>query len=254
MEKYRIKHKKRFSSKRKKSFLKTRFFWLLLLFLFFSGAVVYSIFSFKFFEVKEISILGSQKIKTEELASFIQEKIKHKIVFFETKSIFLADLGKIKEETLKRFILISKIDLNKDFSGRITANIKEREPIGVLCSFADCYYFDINGVAFEKTEEKMPVLIKTDLKEIKNATAILEIERMLREDFEIAADSFSLDAEQKKLDVLTKEGWKALFNFNSNMDSQIFNLQTVLKEQIPSDKRKSLDYIDLRFGNKVFYK
>lgn len=50
------------------------------------------------------------------------------------------------------------------------------------------------------------------------------------------------------------EGWKIVLNASAELESQLASLELVLRNTVPPDTRKNLDYIDLRFGEKVYYK
>jgi len=52
--------------------------------------------------------------------------------------------------------------------------------------------------------------------------------------------------------LVTKDSWKVYFNIKSNLDVVLENLILVLNEKIEDPKK--IEYIDLRFGDKVFYK
>jgi hypothetical protein len=54
-------------------------------------------------------------------------------------------------------------------------------------------------------------------------------------------------------EVYLKEGWYILLNDKNEPDQTFSNLELVLDQEI-KEKRPKLDYIDLRFGKKVFYK
>jgi hypothetical protein len=51
--------------------------------------------------------------------------------------------------------------------------------------------------------------------------------------------------------AVTSEGWSMTFDINSDIVESINNLKLVLSQKIKD--RKKLHYIDLRFGNKIFY-
>ncbi len=55
-----------------------------------------------------------------------------------------------------------------------------------------------------------------------------------------------------KIDARTNEGWQAIFMPSQNFSQQLDNLKIVLREKLKN--RENLEYIDLRFGNRVFYK
>ena len=54
-------------------------------------------------------------------------------------------------------------------------------------------------------------------------------------------------------EVYSKEGWYILLNAKNEPNPSFNNLKLVLDTQI-KEKRLKLEYIDLRFGKKVFYK
>jgi hypothetical protein len=54
--------------------------------------------------------------------------------------------------------------------------------------------------------------------------------------------------------VKTKEGWEIYFNEDISLDKEMEMLKAVLANEINSDQRSNLEYIDLRIDNKVFYK
>ncbi|MEK9186142.1 MAG: hypothetical protein AAB885_01005, partial [Patescibacteria group bacterium] len=53
-------------------------------------------------------------------------------------------------------------------------------------------------------------------------------------------------------ELYTLEGWRVLTNNQNNPNDLFINLAAILNEV--GSRRQNLDYIDLRFGNKVFYK
>ena len=50
-----------------------------------------------------------------------------------------------------------------------------------------------------------------------------------------------------------EEGWKIILNAQNEPKSAYLNLITALEANI-KDKRARLDYIDLRLGNKIYFK
>ena len=53
--------------------------------------------------------------------------------------------------------------------------------------------------------------------------------------------------------VTVSDGFKIYFNRDDDLENAFVVIKTVLEEEI-KEKRSRLDYIDARFGNKVFYK
>ena len=48
--------------------------------------------------------------------------------------------------------------------------------------------------------------------------------------------------------------WYIYFDAAQPLESQLRNLELILANSIHPDRRKNLEYIDLRFGEKVYYK
>ena len=58
---------------------------------------------------------------------------------------------------------------------------------------------------------------------------------------------------EERLNVKTSEGWEIYFNTADDLDWQVQELALVLEKQITPEKRRNLEYIDLRFS-RVYYK
>lgn len=88
----------------------------------------------------------------------------------------------------------------------------------------------------EKEKLSQILEIQSGLRDLKNEIVLVEV------------------VNSQRINVKTFEGWQVYFNSQNNISEQIFNLNLVLKEKISPEKRRNLEYIDLRFGNQVYYK
>ncbi|MBI2052756.1 MAG: hypothetical protein HYT34_00740 [Candidatus Ryanbacteria bacterium] len=73
-----------------------------------------------------------------------------------------------------------------------------------------------------------------------------------RQDNAVQSVEFSIDKKDSTLRLKTRAGWEILLLENVNAEDAYKNLKVTLGEI--KNKVSSLEYIDLRFGNKVFYK
>ncbi|PKL72396.1 hypothetical protein CVV26_01885 [Candidatus Kuenenbacteria bacterium HGW-Kuenenbacteria-1] len=94
---------------------------------------------------------------------------------------------------------------------------------------------------------KIPILKKLDLaKEKEKITEKSKDEKNLEEEYK--------KLEKTEIRVATKDGFEIYFDiFFSDLNQQINNLRKVLNQEI-KNKTSSLEYIDLRFGNRIYYK
>jgi len=260
-------YKKSYRIKKKKSILwifKSKIFLLFLLFLIISGTIFYFVVFSSFFQIKEIKISGNKKVSAEEIRNNITKQVNKKIIFFNTKSIFLADLKEINEILLEKFPRIAKVDLNREFPGSLSAQIEERKPVAVFCN-SECFFIDKNGVIFENISE-IPseiLIIKTEnidkelnflkgakILEKEQLNQILKINSKLKDDLKIPVEEI-LAISKKRINAKTSEGWEIYFNPERDLEWQLAELSILLKKRIPPEKRKNIEYIDLRF-DKIF--
>ena len=125
---------------------------------------------------------------------------------------------------------------------------------------------DQEGVAYEEAPQstgRLIAKIEIDEKGVKSGTKVFE-ESMVKQ-FKEASDAsrystgsflvgFQLFSKiPREVQAVNSEGFKIYLNAGDDF-RKIFELfKTVLEKEI-KEKRPLLDYVDLRFGNKVFYK
>ena len=64
---------------------------------------------------------------------------------------------------------------------------------------------------------------------------------------------YKLDPVNDRIEVVTVEGWSAIFDPQSDISDQLKSLTSALAGKFNPSSRKKLLYIDARFGDKVFY-
>jgi arginyl-tRNA--protein-N-Asp/Glu arginylyltransferase len=123
---------------------------------------------------------------------------------------------------------------------------------------------DDQGVIFESAAtvpENMIVLRqsagspKMDLGQLILAGTIIEdvikIQKNLNDHFQVSLKEVMVS------DILackTSERWQIYFDPRQNIDMQISKMNVLLKDQIPAEKRKNLQYIYLQYKDRAYYK
>jgi len=64
---------------------------------------------------------------------------------------------------------------------------------------------------------------------------------------------FRIDGKEPDYAVMTKYGWEARFSTLAAPQEQLDRLQTLFNEKL-KEKKRDIDYVDLRFGSKVYYR
>jgi cell division protein FtsQ len=269
-----IKYRKPHRMKKRKSIFRNRFFWLGILILIIFGGAFYLICFYSFFQVKEIEISGTsasalatadkQKVLFSEIQKIVEEKINQKVLFFPSRSIFLVNFQEIREEALGSFPQIEEANLERKFPNTILVRVEERKPVAIFCQDANCFSVDKHGIIFEPatTEQSLVMLRKAGEEETnfgkkiieeEQLSKVLEVEAELKNELKILVEEILIISDER-FNVKTSEGWQVYFNFQEDLDWQLTKLKTILGEEIPQERRKDLEYVDVRFGNFAPYK
>ena len=277
MIKYK-KYKKQISRKRRVNFLRSKFFWVGILSLSVLSVVVYIFFFSGFFFVKEVLISGNQKSSKQDMQNIVQDYFYSGSVIVN-KNIFLANFGTISKTILQGFPIVADVKIARIFPDTITLKVTERQKVATFCApdnnasstdgqrdnLEQCFFVDKNGVIFEQTNAK-----NIYQPEIKNGNeqnnlplgqqvmdkdllaSILDVFAKIK-DLNINVSNITI-ASPDRINVLTVDGWQMYFDPTQDLDWQTTKLKAVLDDSIPVDKRSSLDYIELRFGNLAPFK
>ncbi|MEK7562132.1 MAG: cell division protein FtsQ/DivIB [Patescibacteria group bacterium] len=262
----------------KKSILRRPIFWIFVLFLILFIAAVYFYLFYSGFQIKNIIISGNVKVQSEDIENLVSYSINKKLIGLGgwnamSKSIFLTNPPELQSLILKTFPMIETVLVEKNFPQNISLQINERKPIAVFCPSTSsgqasdqCFFIDKNGVVFEEiqnTSQDMPILSQMidDKKAFVGENAIgkdvmnviLKIEKNLKDNFQINIKEAFL-SNPFRLDVKTSENWQVYFNLSSDTDLQITKLNSLLKDEISQKERTSLQYIDLRYKDRAYYK
>jgi len=228
--------------KKKKSIFKSRLFWLLVLILIIVGIIFYYLFFSKIFQIKEIEVVGEEIIAENQIKKIIP-----------LSNIFLINISNIEMNILNQFPHIFNVNIKREFPDKLNITIAERVAVGIWCEQENCFLVDRSGVAFEKALPEIDLIKIFSTKELlkkEKIEQILEIQQELNKK-EIQLKEVKIVSEER-LNVKTSEDWEIYFNLRrDDISRQIFNLRIVLKERISLERRKNLQYIDLRF-DKIF--
>lgn len=221
-------------------------------------------------QIKSIVFRGLESIEEEEIRKSVRDLLNGRELFLFPKSnIFLASSKEVESNLRRKFPRIDSIDVNKDFfPPGLSLTIKERALWVVLCrADEECYYMDKEGIIFGRSPQFSGTLI-TKIKGFASTTpSLLSSPLRARElDYirifkdgedmfeELGGLQFVFDDESRdSFEIETSEGWRVILDVNADPEELLENLILSLREEIKG-KRSNLDYIDLRLGNKIFYK
>lgn len=132
----------------------------------------------------------------------------------------------------------------------------------IFCSDT-CFYVDGKGILSESaprfSENPLPEIVIDGVSNIKLGARIME-EAAVKFISVFFSNIKSADAEPARIEatgngakIILKEGWHVLVYFDTSPEEIADNLKLLLDQKI-KEKRRELEYIDMRFPNKAFYK
>jgi len=249
-----MKHYRKKKAKRRRSML----FLMCLIFLIVLG---YILFFSPIFKIQAIEISGNKEVEAEEIKNN-----------FNYGNIFLITENKVKNDLIKKIPKISDVEIKKNLIKRsVKLTIKEREEIGIVCQaqedlIENCFYIDNQGVIFEQalqTSGSLILLIKDysqrefylgkEIFEQRIVDFISQVRQSLSLEIDLMILDFNiLSFPAKDLKVMTNEGWYIIFDLEGDIKNQLRSIEAALEEKIKD--RESLEYVDLRIENRIYYK
>jgi hypothetical protein len=225
-----------------------------------------------YIRVKNIEVTGTSLLDPKVVDGAIRANLAGRRWLFVPKDNILAVSSKELAERLRdEFPSIAEVSIAKDFPHTIRATIRERVLWGIYCQAHPipekpypCAYLDEGGTAFQEFSNVegwlLPIIIGSAtpvlgkeivsegmlgyFRETKDVLGSVSVELLsLRESTTTPED----------VSLATAEGWEIRIQKSHPVSEWFPILKTLLDKEIGT-KRPQLEYVDLRFGQKVFYK
>lgn len=220
-------------------------------------------------QIKEIKVVGNVFVDTSEIQEKTSSISSKKILGIIPKSNIFIFSKKELEQELKENPAIVSVKIRKDFFDTLTIDIVEQEKEMLYCTSiekTECYYVNKTGYVYAKVddiiipEQEIIIYVESGTKQLKSTIIeekvytdiVLFVKNLARQEIKIREVYIKSD---NVIEFVTADGTKFIASIFDEFSKDFANLialfekQVITKEQLPQ-----IDYIDLRFGNKVFYK
>jgi len=218
------------------------------------------------FEIREVNISGFKAVSEEQILGTVNNVLgEKKFGFLRSANYFLLSKEKLQSNMLISLPKIRAVDIKKVDKNVLEIYVQEREVAGVWCGDNECFYFDKEGVIFEQAPRSFGSLMVsvTDERDIEpnlgdvvleaaQVNLVQEAHRLLGNNFPFGIRGIIITPDAE-FEILTSQNWRILLNKNEDIEYQLSNLKYVLDEEV-GIRRDELEYVDLRLGNRVYYK
>ena len=219
--------------------------------------------------INAIEILGNKVLDTEILEAAARAEITENYLWFLPKSnVLLYPKSSIKRTLLNKFKRIKEVEVTLKNKQTLQISISERTPSYTWCGNVipethineKCYFLDDAGFIFDQAPYFSGEVYFKFYGSLENFEKLVSLKNTLEAmKLKPVALYTKEDGDVKIFLSTTSESRpEILLTSNADFEKVAENLQTALDtEPLKSNfknKYSSLEYIDLRFGNKVYYK
>jgi len=217
--------------------------WFMVLAAIIAVVILYYLFFSNFFQIKKIKVAGQNMVAREDILAIIP-----------AANIFLIDAAETERNILNSFPRIAMAEVRRALPDTLDIKVTERLAAAIWCQ-ERCFLIDENGIIFDKAPAEIDLIGIFGERELLGKEMIgriTELKTKLKEKSGVGATKAFIVSEDR-LNLQVSDGWKIYFNLKGDLDWQIQELGLVLEKQIPPEKIKNLEYIDLNFS-RVYYK
>jgi len=236
-----------------------------------------------FFEIKTINVQGNKFISQNEIMQIVlTQSEKSRFIIFSQKNLIFFNKASLKRNLSHKYYF-DELNISKQYWNTINISVTEKPTTLIYITNQEKYYLDGNGNVINKYEpgvndtvvENNGVQIVRPLSEIsglpvvvnrnntpaeignqilnkENVSFILNVDNRIKDSADFKIKQYQIDDNNTNdLMVMTDQGWEIRFSLKDQYSSQIKLLFLILNDKVKD--RSTLHYIDLRFGDKIFY-
>lgn len=264
------------------------------LFLIILLSVFYGLFFLPFLRFNKLEIVLDNPFASvlllEQAQNRVQEFFTKRYFFIKRDNMLIFSEKEIRNLLFADFPEISNIKIDKNLGDRsLKIYLSKREiaaiwcktnPLSVLSAdlnieikdeqnkeeIKNCFYVDKNGIIFKeapltfgaliiliKDFSEKEILVGQKIAEPKLIKFMSDFKNLTMDNTQFTVNEFIIGETDSQLKAISAEGWRIIFNDTQTAETQSLIIKKILEDEI-KNKRKDLEYIDLRLENKVYYK
>lgn len=230
-----------------------------------------------YFMIKTVAVSGSETLRTPEIEKSIKDFVSGREFWvLPRSSIFILSEEMIISHLAKNFPKLHKISMKVEglSPAALAVSVKERRTWAVICgsttlttSQNNCFYASSDGFLFGSAPKESGSLflhIKDERTENYDVGSYFIADNELNR-INIILEKIQSTTRKTVDEIIVKKneifyyeassdaGWKIIFDSKTDPENAAENFALAYKNTLGEDLSK-VDYIDLRFENRIFYK
>jgi cell division septal protein FtsQ len=221
-----------------------------------------------FFRVSNIQVSDVNFLVKTEVESFLQEYFGSQTKVYAYKAnLPLVSTSSIKDVLIKKYPIVADISIQKTLPKGLLVNITERDLNFDVCNQNGvCYFVASDGVVVAEGQREDLVNLQTFFEPVIGNNLVSPKEAKWMKSMVVLAEQVlgekvvrlevvqMLDEDIKEIRVVTATGYYFLVSDDIDIAKQFYAVQQLFTQNLSVEKRSTLEYIDIRIANKIFYK
>jgi len=232
------------------------------------------------FSVQSISVKGAKEVSAELLHSYTESKLYGDThPFLSPINIFLYPRAALEEAVRAYFPRIKSVRISRDslLATALVVEVEEREMYARWCmdehsdftaeAVESCYLLDTDGLIFAPADSppsgfSTPYTFRGALASTSTPVGqvylpgrfsgvVALLERLGQAGFSPLLIAIK---DQQDFTIKLARGFTLRTSFGADVNALVKNLELVLSSEALRGRESQLEYVDLRFGNRVYYK
>jgi cell division septal protein FtsQ len=243
----------------------TKLYWLGGILIIIAGALGWWLFLSPTFRLTEVTASPAKNFSADDLTSLVWEKIRAQSGILPKDNLWLVDTNAIGQALNERYYL-DKLKISKNWPHRLNISFEEKNYALAWGENNNYYLINYQGDIISQGAIPPNLLIIYNRGAAKAGERRIEIEekylsfadnlnKAFAEKIKGLNDrQFFLDDEINTVKIQITNGPVLKFNTEDSIDKQLVKLETIRKQEL-SDGRlfNSQKYLDLRYGDRIFY-
>lgn len=217
------------------------------------------------FKIREVTISGTDLIDAHEIRGVVDDQLaRWRWWLVPQKSALWFNTGELRDR-LEHTYSLSHLSIDKGWRS-LTIDLEEKIAFVIVYNQRNFYFVDETGNSISEipTERiadywyRFPIVnigsrdvtIGEHMMNSALVTSILRLHQLTQE-HQIIAQGYELNGVED-VTLVTRQGWRAYFSSVGDLERSFENMQIVLQEKVTD--RNALNYIDVRFGDKIYFK
>jgi len=218
--------------------------------------------------VNSVSVVGARDVAPQLISDYVTTILDNGAYhFLSRKNIFIYPRSVIEKAVIEYFPRIKSAHVSREslLSTAITVTVEERQPFALWCNGADCSVMDDGGFIFAQstatstnTQYTFGGGLASSTSPIGQTFVRAHLPSLIALLRSLGQAGFSPSGASVENDqdfsVPLAAGFTIKASFGEDASTLTKNLQLVLSSAALQGKESQLEYIDLRFGDRVYYK